>query len=182
MGQPNDHLLPPGMLPNVREELRRINSLGNFVDVMVGEQADRQTVLDRLQDHPWVHFTCHGHKADEPFLSYFQLHDDERLALIDIMKAELPSAEFAFLSACHSAAIDTRSTPDESIHLAAALQFCGFRSVVGTLWAMADIDGPSVAEDFHKYMYREAGGVGDFRDSAMALNQATRAMRKRKRR
>ena len=32
-------------------------------------------------------------------------------------------------------------TPDEVVHFAAAMQFCGFRSVVGTLWAMEDIDG-----------------------------------------
>jgi hypothetical protein len=29
---------------------------------------------------------------------------------------------------------------DEVTHLAVAMQFCGFRSVVGTMWAMADID------------------------------------------
>jgi CHAT domain-containing protein len=83
------------------------------------------------------------------------------------------------LSACHSAAIDIDNTPDEAIHLAAALQFCGFRSVVGTLWGMVDIDGPDIAEDFYRYMFREAGGAGDFRDSAAALNHATREMRKR---
>jgi hypothetical protein len=44
---------------------------------------------------------------------------------------------------------------------------------------MADIDGPDVAEDFYRYMFREPGGIGDFRDSAVALNHATREMRKR---
>jgi hypothetical protein len=52
--------------------------------------------------------------------------------------------------------------------------------VVGTLWAMADIDGPDVAEDFYGYMFREAGAAGDFRGSAAALNHATREMRKRR--
>jgi hypothetical protein len=44
---------------------------------------------------------------------------------------------------------------------------------------MVDIDGPDVAEDFYRYMFRE-GATGDFRDSAMALNHATREMRKRR--
>ena len=98
------------------------------------------------------------------------------------MKARFSNAEFehAFLSACNSAAIDVNDTPDEVLHLAAALQFCGFRSVVGTLWAMADIDAPDVAEDFYRYMFREVGRPGDFRDSAVALNHATREMRKRR--
>jgi CHAT domain-containing protein len=97
----------------------------------------------------------------------------------DLIKARLSNAEFAFLSACHTAAIDVDNTPDEAIHLAAALQFCGFRSVVGTLWGMADIDGPGVAEDFYRYMFHEKGAAGDFRGSAVALNRATQMMRMR---
>jgi hypothetical protein len=45
---------------------------------------------------------------------------------------------------------------------------------------MADIDGPDVAEDFYRYMFRDAGSAGDFRDSAVALNHATREMRKKR--
>jgi CHAT domain-containing protein len=180
MGQPNDHN-EKSKLPLVREELRRIQSLGNSIDVLLGEQANRETLLPHLQQYSWVHFACHGHlAAKEPFLSSFQLHDNERLTLADLMKARFSNAELAFLSACNSAAIDVDNTPDEVIHLAAALQFCGFRSVVGTLWAMADIDGPDVAEDFYRYMFRDAGSIGDFRDTAIALNHATREMRKRR--
>jgi tetratricopeptide (TPR) repeat protein/CHAT domain-containing protein len=178
MGQPNDNC-KDARLPQVREELRRIHSLSNSVKVLFGEEANGKTLLHWLQQYPWVHFACHGYQADQPFLSYFQLHNDERLTLVDLIKARLSNAELAFLSACYSAAVDIHNTPNEAIHLAAALQFCGFRSVVGTLWAMADIDGPDVAEDFYGYMLREPRGAGDFRDSAMALNHATRAMRKR---
>jgi CHAT domain-containing protein len=180
MGQPNDHL-KLAQLPQVREEIRRIQSLDNSVNVLLGEQANRETILHCLQQYPWIHFACHGHRSPAaPFLSYFQLHDDERLTLVDLMQARLPNADLAFLSACHSASINVNSTPDEAIHLAAALQFCGFRSVVGTLWAMADIDGPDIAEDFYRYMFRKQGAGGDFRDSAAALNHATRAMRIRR--
>lgn len=179
MGQPGDNI-EAAMLPGAREELRRIHSFGDFVDILVAREADRHTVLSSLQQHSWIHFACYGHQALQPFHSFFQLHDEERLTLIDLLQARLPNAEFAFLSACHSAAGDIHSTPDEVIHLAAALQFCGFRSVVGTLWAMADIDGPDIAEDFYRYMFRESSRAVDFKDSAMALNQAIKAMRKRK--
>jgi CHAT domain-containing protein len=104
----------------------------------------------------------------------------EHLTLRGLTQARLPNAEFAFLSACHSAAGDVRGTPDEVIHLAAALQLCGFRSVVGTLWAMEDVDGRDVAKDFYEYMFREPGAGANFRDSAVALNQATRAMRRKR--
>jgi CHAT domain-containing protein len=176
MGQPDDHLL------HVWEELRRIQSIGGSVDSLVGEEAKLETVLPCLQakQYPWVHFTCHGRLTpNEPFLSSFQLYNKQQLTLSDLMKAQLPHAELAFLSACDSAAINVGDNPDEVIHLAAGLQFCGFRSVVGTLWAMDDIDGPNVAEDFYRHMFRKVGGIGDFRDSAMALHCATQKMSKR---
>lgn len=61
----------------------------------------------------------------------------------------MSNAEFAFLSACHSAAVDSQGSPDEVLHLAAAMQFSGFKSVVGTLWGMADTDSPTVAKAFY---------------------------------
>ena len=180
MGQPDDNN-KSSRLPHVREEVCRIHSLGESIDVLLGEQASCNTLLPRLQQYPWVHFACHGYLvAKEPFLSYFQLHNNERLTLGDLIMARLSDAELAFSSACHSAAIDMDSTPDETINLATALQLCGFRSVVGTLWAMTDINGPDVAEDFYQYMFHEAGAAGNFRGSAAALNHATRMMRKRK--
>jgi len=174
IGQPDE------TLPEVKEELHRIQKFGDFVNILVGKGANHQTVLSSLQQHPWAHFACHGHLNKQPFHSSFQLHDNKHLTLLDLIRARLPNAEFAFLSACHSAAGDILGTPDEVIHLAAALQFSGFRSVVGTLWAIADIDGPNIAEDFYGYMFRELGGIGDFRDSAIALNRAIQVMRKRK--
>jgi len=172
IGQPGEGL------ENVQEEIDIIQRLGGFVDVIVGADASRDAVLRRLPQHSWAHFACHGHLGDnsQPFHASFQLHGGSRLTLLDLIQARLPNAELAFLSACHSAARDL-TTPDETIHLAAALQFCGFRSVVGTLWAMADKDGPIISKEFYKYMFRSGNKV-DFRDSAEALGVATRAMRK----
>ena len=52
--------------------------------------------------------------------------------------------------------------------------------MVGTLWAMADEDGPTISKEFYKYMFRNARNKADLRDSAEALNQAIRTMRKRR--
>jgi len=178
VGQPGDHL-EFGALPGVREELHRICSLGDTVDVLIGCQATKQSVLSQLQDHNWVHFACHANQLDEPFQSYFELYDGECLRLIDLAQAHLPNAEFAFLSACHSAAGDIHGTPDEVINLAAAMQFCGFRSVVGTLWTMNDVDGPDIAEDFYGHVFHGTDKA-DFRYSARALHLSTQAMRQKK--
>jgi hypothetical protein len=64
--------------------------------------------------------------------SAFLLHDG-RLSNKDIIRLDLPHACFAFLSACQTAKGD-RNAPDQAMHLAASMLFCGFRSVVGTMW------------------------------------------------
>ncbi|KAF8573965.1 hypothetical protein K439DRAFT_1665620 [Ramaria rubella] len=166
-------------LPRVQHELDYIGQLGIPTTVLSNEEASSATVRSKLQDHSWAHFACHGRPdVDKPFQSSFELQDNQRLTLLELIQARVPNAELAFLSACHSAAGDKR-TPDESIHLAAALQFCGFRSTVGTLWAMAHDDGPLAVEEFYKYLFRQ-GNKPDFRDAASALNEATRAMRRKK--
>jgi len=50
--------------------------------------------------------------------------------------------------------------------------------VVGSTWAMNDEDGPTLSKEFYRYMFRKPGNKSDFRDSAQALGQAIREMRK----
>jgi CHAT domain-containing protein len=123
----------------------------SFLD---GQDANHDTVLSGPRTHSWVHFACHGYLNDQPFHSSFQLHNQSHLELVKLIPAHCPDAELAFLSACHSAAGDVVGTPDEVrvVHLAAALQFCGFCSVVGTLWGMEDVDGCDVTKDFYRYV------------------------------
>ncbi len=142
-----------------------------------GEGADAETVLRDLPDHPWVHFACHGTlDTESPFKSGFVLHNKERLSLRNIMQARLPNAELAFLASCHSAAI-TPNIPDEALSLSAAMQFCGFRLIVGTLWAMNDGDGPVLADAFYKHMIQDGLDNTDVRDSAEAVHVTTKPMR-----
>ncbi|PSR78761.1 hypothetical protein PHLCEN_2v7296 [Hermanssonia centrifuga] len=167
-------------LPKVKAEFFKLKSLfpSDVLRIRDGEGAESDKVLGHLRDHPWVHFACHGSlDTDSPFKSGFILHD-KKLSLRDIIQAKLPNAELAFLAACHSAASESTSkTPDEVLTLAAAMQFCGFRSIVGTLWAMRDEDGPELAEKFYKHMLRNGLDNMDVRDSARAVHLATKSMR-----
>ncbi|KAJ7719833.1 CHAT domain-containing protein [Mycena metata] len=168
----------PQTLPMVEPEIEGIRTIDNFADVLLGAQATSDAVLSELRTHSWIHFACHGSRRHaEPFKSAFELHDGNQVTVLDIARANLPCAEFAFLSACHTAAPDI-GTPDEFITLAAALQFAGFRGVVSTFWDMADEDGPQTSRDFYSYMLRRTT-VAESRDAAMALNLAVRSMRKR---
>ncbi|KAG2066902.1 hypothetical protein BDR04DRAFT_1081233 [Suillus decipiens] len=79
------------------------------------------------------HLACHGKQDHEqPYNSHFVMKD-EPITLLHIMEKDISHAEFAFLSARHTAVGD-ETTPDEVIHLAAGLQFSGFKSVIDTLW------------------------------------------------
>jgi CHAT domain-containing protein len=93
--------------------------------------ADIQTYLSRGDSHI-LHLACHGDQAAKPLESAFLLQDGQ-LTLADIMRMNLPQAVLAFLSACWTAKGDEKA-PDQAVHLAASMLFCGFRSVVGTMW------------------------------------------------
>jgi hypothetical protein len=92
-----------------------------------------------------------------PAPSNWRLHGDDRLTLLDIAKCRFPSAGFAFLFASHAAELTDPNHPDEVLHLTAAMQHCGFRSVVRTIWAMADMDGRDLCKRFYKLMFEEKG-------------------------
>lgn len=95
------------------------------------------------------------------------------------MRFRLPNAEFAFLSCCHAAEITEESIADEALHLAAAMQYCGFRSVVGTMWAMADTDGRDLAGNFYKSLFSSRDQDAYYERSARALRDATRKLRRK---
>ncbi|KAG1797950.1 CHAT domain-containing protein [Suillus subaureus] len=143
-----------------------------------GDDATRAGALDALQCNTWVHLACHGKQdREQPYYSRFAMRD-KPLTLLDIMEKDIPHAEFAFLSACHTAVGD-EETPDEVIHLAAGLQFSGFKSVIGTLWVVDDAVAKHVVEAFYKNMVKDLkdGDVMDCTKAAWALNRATDAVK-----
>jgi CHAT domain-containing protein len=79
-----------------------------------------------------LHLACHGVQEGDPLKSALVLQDG-KLAVEDIMQLNLPHAILAYLSACQTAKGD-KNAPDQAVHLAASMLFCGFRSVIGTMW------------------------------------------------
>ncbi len=107
-------------------------------------------------------------------MSGFKLWDKEVLTLSSMVRATPQDPQFAFLSAC-STAISADRTPDESLHLSAAMQFLGYRSVVATLWPMGDAQGPIVTEHVYKHLTEK--GAMDATQASFALRSAVRALR-----
>jgi CHAT domain-containing protein len=137
-------------------------------------------VLEGLRGSQLARFACHGVlETGKPFDASFKLHRGSRLTLLDIVQSRLQDAEFAFLSCCHAAEITAESVIDEALHLTAAMQYCGFRSVVGTMWEMADTDGRDLAKNFYKSLFSggQDSGVPYYGRSAEALRDATQKLR-----
>ncbi|KAG1771711.1 hypothetical protein EDD22DRAFT_815570 [Suillus occidentalis] len=98
---------------------------------------------------------------------------DKLLPRLDIMENDASHAKFAFFSGCHTA-ID-EEMPDEIIHLAAGLQFLGFNSVIGTLWAVDDAAKQHAMNVFYKLILNnlEDDRVVDCMKAAWALKYST---------
>jgi CHAT domain-containing protein len=176
-------LQPDASMIRALEEMKAVQRACSRATTLLGATATPSVVLDRLQDHRFVHIVCHGSlEPGKPFNSSFKLYQDKRLSLIDIVRSQLPNAEFAFLAACHTAELTDESPVDEALHLAAAMQYCGFRSVVWTMWAMADTDGPDLAEKFYRSVFSGGKeGVYYHERTAEALRDAVVKLRKKKR-
>ncbi|KAF8436580.1 hypothetical protein L210DRAFT_3647893 [Boletus edulis BED1] len=85
------------------------------------------------------------HAVDSPEI-HLALHEGH-LTIQQIIGCDLENPEFAYLSACHTTVGDEDS-PDEVIHLASAMQFVGFRSVIGMMWAVDEAEMNKITSTF----------------------------------
>ena len=173
---------PDASMKHAPEEMRALQAICPRAKTLIGATATPTVVLERLQDHRFVHIVCHGIlEPGKPFNSHFKLHNGKRLSLLEFVRSQLPHAEFAFLAACHTAETTDESPSDEALHLAAAMQYCGFRSVVGTMWAMADTDGQDLAGNFYKSLFSgRREGVHFYERTAEALRDAVVKLRRKR--
>jgi CHAT domain-containing protein len=153
--------------------------------------SELHALLEKTRAHI-LHMACHGIQHSDPLKSAFLLRDGT-LSIEDIIQLKLPHALLAFLSACQTAKGD-HNAPDQAVHLAASMLFCGFRSIVGTMWyvkhallnlrslmafvyrSMCDKDGPKVARHFYSSLFKR--GQVDLDDIAYALDEAIQALRR----
>jgi CHAT domain-containing protein len=125
-------------LPLVEQEIEDISAIAASSSVHVAELSHAPTINEVVEALPAaqiVHLACHGVQSSTNALdSGFYLHNG-RLTIAQLMELELGQASLAFLSACETAKGDARQ-PDQIVHLAAAMLFVGFRSVVATMWCV----------------------------------------------
>jgi CHAT domain-containing protein len=167
-------------LPNTKEELERIRSRLGVRDniVLEGDEATKRAVMREMEACNWLHLACHGiQKPIEPTKSALLLHDGH-LTLEEIIKLHLPTAEFAFLSACQTTTGD-ENLSEEAVHIAGGMLLAGYRSVVATMWSIQDELAPEVADEFYAHMMQDSGRPNS-RKAAESLHYAVQKLRQNK--
>jgi CHAT domain-containing protein len=126
-------------ITKVQDESRRVKECFEAAEspiTVLNETSAHPTVPEVLRclssDIHVLHLACHGAQRRDPLASAFILRDAD-LSIQEIMKLDLKHASLAFLSACQTAKGD-QNQPDQAVHLAASLLFCGFKSVIATMW------------------------------------------------
>jgi hypothetical protein len=185
-------------LPAAAEEVRIVRECFKSVHAEVlnceSLQTGREDMLSLLQNKRAhvLHLACHAIQDAEPLNSAIMLHDGQ-LTIEDIMRLSLPQATLAYLSACQTAKGD-QNAPDQAVHIAASMLFCGFRSIIGTLWCvanfiscflstltprkhrlMSDEDGPRLARRFYEVLFEREQLELD--DIPYALDAAVQTLR-----
>jgi CHAT domain-containing protein len=161
-------------IPGTEREAAIIQSIfPQTTTVLNRDKGTIGAVLEGMKTHDWVHLACHG--IQDSLDSAFAL-EDGKLKLSTLMTQSLPRAEIAFLSACQTASGD-EELPEEAVHLAAGMLNVGYKSVIGTMWSIGDMQATRVAEKFYEVMKKQLAAGGELRP-AYALHEATQYLRK----
>ena len=140
---------------------------------LIGPQATREAVSAAIGAHSWVHLACHAAPELDPSHTGFALWDGT-LTITDLAAQSTQHRDLAFLSACYTA-FGATGPLDEAIHLAAAMQFVGYRHVIATMWTVADPPAPHVAEVIYSTLIQ--GDILDASRSAEATHNAVQSLR-----
>jgi CHAT domain-containing protein len=175
VGMPTTPGLPP--LAAVSDELAvlaRHFPLGEMNAQLVESEATREAVLDAITTHSWVHLACHAGQAQADLTSSSFALWDGPLTIADLIAAPTQQRDLAFLSACQTATGAVRQF-DEAIHLAAAMQFLGYRHAIATMWTIADSPAPQVADAVYTALI--TGSERQVGQTARALHEAIGELR-----
>lgn len=177
-------------IPCVAEEIQHIRTFVPNADLIAleNESADLLSVVITLSEisaseRPLVlHMACHGTQSPQnpdPLSSSLHMYDRPFL-MNHLMMLPILYGALAVLSACETATLESQSSPDEMLHMGAAIQYLGFRGVIASMWAIEDKDGPEVASSMYAQLFGVRGeevkgeGVGG---SAKALRDAVQKLR-----
>ena len=163
-------------LPGARKEAKMI---GRLLDVqpLLGKEATKQAVLQRLSSVSLIHFAAHGSAergeialAPQGSTTEIPQEDDYLLKMTDISKVQL-RAKLVVLSCCHSGRGQIRA--EGAVGIARAFLGSGARSVLVALWALDDSATKQLMSCFYEHLVRGES-------ASESLHEAMKWMRDKK--
>ena len=161
-------------LPFAQEEVQMIGRILHTAP-LIGRQATKNEVLKQLSSVGLVHIAAHGRMetgeialAPNPIpVSRAPVQEDFVLTMTDVLNIQL-RARLVVLSCCHSARGEIKA--EGVVGIARAFLGAGARSVLVSLWAIADEATMEFMRSFYQHL--EQG-----KSASAALNQAMKCMR-----
>jgi CHAT domain-containing protein len=118
---------------------------------LLGDEATKTAVLQRLSDYPVLHFATHGYLSEEaPLLSSILLAHGESLSLYELMGLQL-DADLVVLSACDTARGE-RTGGDDVVGLTRGLLGAGAGAAVVSLWPVNDASTSLLMGHFYRHL------------------------------
>ena len=149
------NLHPIKRLPFAGEEAKMVGDLLG-TQPLLGKQATKQMVLQRINSVSLIHFACHGDAergeiilASPPLTDRKPNEEDYLLTMGEISKVRL-RAKLVVLSCCHSAQGEISS--EGVVGIARAFLGSGARSVLVALWAIQDEATKQFMSCFYKHL------------------------------
>jgi len=125
-----------------------------------------------LPDHPVLHVASHFQfSPGSEQQSYLVLGDGSRMTLAELREMDFTSTELLTLSACETASGGGRNERGSEVEgLGAALQAAGARTVLATLWPVADASTALLMQRFYAARTQDRrGGAQSLREAQLAL-------------
>lgn len=141
---------PLSLIPGVELETRDIAAIATLHDVKIVSHLVGSTTVAKTSESIKVanimHLACHGIQDPEDATRSGFCLGDGRLSISELMQLDIKHGFLAFLSACETAR-GSEDQPDQAMHLAAAMLFVGFKSVVATMWSVTSLR-PCMTSDY----------------------------------
>jgi CHAT domain-containing protein len=170
---------PTGDLPFAEYECEQIEAHwgGARAQVLWREQGTRNAVLTNASAAHLLHFACHGvYDLANPLESPLLLANGETLTLGEMLELlNLPHAQLVVLSACETALVDPAEQADEHFGLALGPLYAGAPTVLGTLWAVADVATGLLMGKAYDLLQAGVGKAAALREAQLWLRDLTAA-------
>jgi CHAT domain-containing protein len=141
-------------IPQVEDEINIIATAAESNGIHITQRVLGRTTVEgtssAMETSNIVHLACHGTQDQRnPIQSGFYLGNG-RLTIKRLMELRMNNPLLAFLSACETATGDNKQ-PDQVMHMAAAMLFCGFKGVIATMWSVIFLNIVGLTDDNQGY-------------------------------